>query len=79
MVYIILETRINFTEVTERVMINVAIESSPGRFKAYQMESGQSNISMEEIKNTAKYGVKLTKQIAESFFKNISLNYKYEG
>ena len=39
MVYIILETRINFTEATERVMINVAIESSPGRFKAYQMES----------------------------------------
>jgi len=77
--YTILEARINFSSVSEKVKINVAIESSPGRFKAYQLESGQCNISMQEITNAAGYGSKLSKLEAVSFFKNIALNYRYEG
>lgn len=74
--YEILEVRINFS-IHRKVMINVAIESSPGRFKAYQLESNVDRIDIDEIEQACKYGKKLSEKDAKYLFNRI--NRKYEG
>jgi hypothetical protein len=75
--YKILESHIEFSKSNVMLMITVAIESSPGRFKAYRRQCG--DISQSEIEQVAAYGHKLDRLEASEIFHLLPLKYKYEG
>lgn len=59
----------------------VAIESSPGYFKAYGENKCISigNNFSNDVLEVAKYGMKLTKERAAIIFSDIAKTHKYEG
>jgi hypothetical protein len=61
------------------LLISVAIQSSPGRYKAYQRIMSFKYLSEEGISYVAANGSKMHESQAKILFKQISGRLKYEG
>jgi len=80
--YTILDVHIEFPspkDPIKNVLMSVAIQSSPGRYKAYQMIMSFKYISEEGISHVAANSSKMHESQAKILFKQISGRLKYEG